>query len=189
MRSPGRVAYLALLIAAAFVLSSLERAIPSPAPMIRMGLGNIMTLTAFSVLGLRDGAWVTFGRVALVSLVWGGVFSPTAVMSLAGGAASLAVMIPLALSGRRFSLYGISVGGAFAHVTAQLAVASALYVQSADLFRLLPFMGSLALVTGLINGGVATLLASRLSVFYHGGTEVFERQKAGGRSKTETAKR
>ncbi len=162
MRSQGRVAYLALLIAAAFVLSSLERVLPSPAPMIRLGLGNIMTLTAFAVLGVRDGAWVTFGRVALVSLVWGGVFSPTAVMSVAGGAASLIVMVPLALSGGRFSLYGISIGGALAHVTAQLAVASAFYVQSADLFRLLPFMGTIALVTGIINGGVATLLASRL---------------------------
>lgn len=162
MRSPGRVAYLALLIAAAFVLSSLERALPSPAPMIRLGLGNVMTLTAFAVLGLKDGAWVTFGRVALVSFIWGGVFSPTAVMSLTGGAASLMVMIPLALCGRRFSLYGISIGGAFAHISAQLAVASAIYVQSADLFRLLPFMGSIALVTGIINGGIATLLASKL---------------------------
>jgi len=89
------------------------------------------------------------------------------VMSLTGGAASLMVMIPLALCGRRFSLYGISIGGAFAHISAQLAVASALYVQSADLFRLLPFLGSIALVTGIINGGIATLLASRLSVFYH----------------------
>ncbi|MFV2082598.1 MAG: Gx transporter family protein [bacterium] len=162
MRSQGRVAYLALLIAAAFVLSSLERLLPNPVPMIRLGLGNIMTLTAFAVLGIRDGAWVTFGRVALVSLVWGGVFSPTAVMSLTGGAASLAVMIPLALSGGKFSLYGISIGGAFAHITAQLAVASVFYVQSADLFRLLPYMGSIALVTGIINGWISTLLASRL---------------------------
>jgi len=168
MRSQGKVAYLALLIASAFALASIERLVPSPAPMIRFGLGNIMTLTAFAIFGIRDGIWVTIGRVALVSLVWGGLFSPTAVMSAAGGAASLLVMVPLAMSGGKFSLYGISIGGAFAHIFAQLAVASALYVQSADLFRLLPFLGSIAVVTGAINGAVATLMAKRLDTFFPG---------------------
>lgn len=168
MRSQGRVAYLALLIASAFVLASLERLVPSPAPMIRFGLGNIMTLTAFAVFGIRDGVWVTVGRVALVSLVWGGLFSPTAVMSAAGGAASLIVMVPLAMAGGKFSLYGISIAGAFAHIFAQLSVASLLYVQSAGLFRLLPLLGSIAIITGAINGAAATLLASRLEASTEG---------------------
>ena len=162
MRSPARITTLALLVAAAFVLSSMERVLPNPAPMVRLGLGNIMTLVAFVTIGIRGGVWVTAGRVALVSLVWGGLLSPTAVLSAAGGAASLAAMVPLVLLAGRFSLYGVSTAGALAHVVAQLAVASFIYVRSPDLFRLLPFLGVAALATGLFNAFIAGKLAGRL---------------------------
>jgi len=161
MRSPGRVAVLAMLISAAFVLASLERLLPNPAPMVRLGLGNIMTLVAFVVLGVRGGAWVTGGRVALVSLVWGGLFSPTSVLSVVGGVSSLIVMVPMMKMGGRFSLYGISLAGAYAHVLGQLTVASLVYVGSMGLFHLLPVLGIAALATGLFNAGVAGMLARR----------------------------
>ena len=164
MRSPGRIATLAVFISAAFVLASLERLFPNPAPMIRLGLGNIMTLVAFVVLGVRGGIWVTVGRVALVSLVWGGIFSPTAVLSAAGGACSLLVMVPMVKMGGRFSLYGISLAGAYAHVLGQLTVASFVYVGSAGLFYLLPFLGVTALATGLFNAWIAGVLVKRYSV-------------------------
>ena len=164
MRSPGRIATLALLISAAFVLASLERLLPNPAPMIRLGLGNIMTLVAFVVLGVRGGAWVTVGRVALVSLVWGGIFSPTAVLSVVGGFCSLIIMVPMVKMGGRFSLYGISLAGAYAHVLGQLLVASFVYVGSAGLFYLLPFLGVTALATGLFNAGVAGVLVKRYAL-------------------------
>lgn len=162
MRSPARITTLALLISAAFVLSSMERSLPNPVPMVRLGLGNIMTLVAFVMVGIRGGVWVTVGRVALVSLVWGGLLSPTAVLSAAGGAAALAVMVPLTLMAGRFSLYGVSTAGAFAHVVAQLAVASFIYVRSPDLFNILPFLGAAALATGLFNAFVAGMLVERL---------------------------
>lgn len=163
MRLPDRtsIPLLALMIAGAFTLSSLERLVPNPFPMVRFGLGNIMTLTAFAVLGVRAGVWVTVGRVTLVALVWGGLFGPTAVLSASGGIASLIVMVPLLLSGR-FSLYGVSLGGAYAHVAGQLTVASLLYVQSLGLFALLPVLGSVAIVTGLLNAWLAVWLISRL---------------------------
>jgi heptaprenyl diphosphate synthase len=161
MRSPGRIATLAVFISAAFVLASLERLFPNPVPMIRLGLGNIMTLVAFVVLGVRGGAWVTVGRVALVSLVWGGIFSPTSVLSAAGGACSLVVMIPMMKMGGRFSLYGISLAGAYAHVLGQLTIASFVYVGSAGLFYLLPFLGVTAIATGLFNAGMAGVLVKR----------------------------
>lgn len=154
MRSPVRITTLALLVAGAFALASLERVVPNPFPMVRLGLGNIMTLVAFMTLGITGGAWVTAGRVGLVAIVWGGVFSPTAMLSAAGGAASLLIMVPLIWSGR-FSLYGISMGGAYAHILGQLTVAVLLYVRSPGLFALLPVMGTAAIVTGLLNAFVA----------------------------------
>ena len=162
MRSPARITTLALLVAGAFALASMERVVPNPFPMIRLGLGNIMTLVAFATLGATGGAWVTAGRVGLVALLWGGVFSPTAVLSAAGGAASLAVMVPLLLS-RRFSLYGISMGGAYAHILGQLTVAALLYVRSPGLIALLPVMGTAAIVTGLFNAWIAGRLTTALA--------------------------
>ncbi len=162
MRSPARITTLAMLVAGAFALASLERVLPNPFPMVRLGLGNIMTLVAFVTLGVTGGAWVTVGRVSLVALLWGGVFSPTAVLSAAGGAASLVIMVPLILSGR-FSLYGVSIGGAYAHILGQLTAAALLYVRSPGLFALLPVMGTAAILTGLFNAWVAGRLTGVLT--------------------------
>jgi heptaprenyl diphosphate synthase len=151
-----------MLVAGAFALASLERVIPNPFPMVRLGLGNIMTLVAFFTLGVTGGVWVTAGRVSLVALLWGGVFSPTAVLSAAGGAASLVIMVPLILSGR-FSHYGVSMGGAYAHILGQLTVAVLLYVRSPGLLALLPVMGTAAIVTGLFNAWVAGRLTGVLT--------------------------
>ena len=167
MRSPARVTTLALLVAGAFALASLERLVPNPFPMVRLGLGNIMTLVAFVTLGVTGGVWVTAGRVGLVALLWGGVFSPMAVLSAAGGAASLMVMVPLMLSGR-FSLYGVSMGGAYAHVLGQLTVAVLLYVRSPGLLALLPVMGTAAILTGLFNAWIAGRLTGVLSTQHAG---------------------
>ena len=161
MRSPARITTLAMLVAGAFALASLERVVPNPFPMVRLGLGNIMTLVAFVTLGVTGGAWVTVGRVSLVALLWGGVFSPTAVLSAAGGAASLVIMVPLLLSGR-FSLYGVSMGGAYAHILGQLTAAALLYVRSPGIFALLPVMGTAAVLTGLFNAWVAGRLTGVL---------------------------
>ncbi len=160
-RPAAELTTIAMLVAGAFALASLERVLPNPFPMVRLGLGNIMTLVAFVSLGAPGAAWVTAGRVGLVAILWGGVLSPSAVLSMAGGGASLAVMVPLFLSGR-FSLYGVSLGGAYAHVLGQLAVASFLYVRSAGLFALLPVMGAAAILTGIINAWVAGRLAGVL---------------------------
>ena len=161
MRSPARITTLAMLVAGAFALASLERVVPNPFPMVRLGLGNIMTLVAFVTLGVTGGVWVTVGRVGLVALLWGGVFSPTAVLSAAGGAASLLVMVPLILSGR-FSLYGVSMGGAYAHVLGQLTIAILLYVRSPGLLALLPIMGTTAILTGIFNAYIAGKLVGVL---------------------------
>lgn len=161
MRSPARITTLALLVAGAFALASLERVLPNPFPMIRLGLGNIMTLVAFVTLGASGGLWVTAGRVSLVAVLWGGVFSPTAVLSAAGGAASLLIMVPL-LWTRRFSLYGVSMGGAYAHILGQLTVAALFYVRSPGLLALLPVMGTAAIVTGIFNAWAAGKLAGVL---------------------------
>ncbi|UCF30422.1 MAG: Gx transporter family protein [bacterium] len=172
MRSPGRLATISLLICSSFVLASLERLIPNPFPMIRFGLGNIMTLAAFALFGIEAGIWVTGGRVVLVALIWGGMLSPTAVLSIAGGAASLLAMIAVMSIRGRFSLFGVSVAGAYAHVAAQIAVASVLYVRSLDLFRILPVLGGIGLLTGILNGAVAQILVEKMEgrLDQHGGS-------------------
>ena len=71
-------------------------------------------------------------------------------------------MVPLLVTGR-FSLYGVSLGGAYAHILGQLVVASLLYVRSSALLAFLPIMGAAAIVTGIINAWVAGKLIGRLS--------------------------
>ena len=71
-------------------------------------------------------------------------------------------MVPLLLSGR-FSLYGVSMGGAYAHILGQLTAAALLYVRSPGIFALLPVMGTAAILTGLFNAWVAGRLTGVLT--------------------------
>ena len=72
------------------------------------------------------------------------------VYSLCGGALSLAVMLALKKS-KAFGFVGVSVGGAVAHNTAQIAAAS-LMLGSGYVFYYLPVLLTAAAVTGTVNG-------------------------------------
>ncbi len=160
-RGARRLTLLALLIAAAAVTSGLERLLPTPLPMVKPGLANLWTLAAFALLGPLGGVVVTGGRVAVTALLFGGILSPSSALSFAGAAASLAAMVPLVQARGRFSLWGVSAAGAVAHVAGQLAAAS-LLLGTAEVWRLLPYLGLLGLATGAFNAWAAIRLGTFL---------------------------
>jgi len=103
---------------------------------------------------------VTLLRVLVVALATGSLGGPAFAMALAGALCSWAVMAWLS-SLRSLSVIGWSVGGAAAHVAAQLAVASLLTGTAVPLL-LAPFSLLLALGCGLVIGHSSHLLLSRL---------------------------
>lgn len=142
-----------MLISLAVVLSYAERFIPLdiiiPLPGIKLGFANIVTMFALFFLGIPSAVTVTVLRCVLASLLFGGMSS--LLYSLSGAFLALAVMILLKLGYNRiFSLLGISMGGAAAHNTGQIIMAS-LMMKNTAIFSYLPFLLLAGLGTGLLT--------------------------------------
>jgi heptaprenyl diphosphate synthase len=164
IRTVHSLAITALLMALAAILGYLEAvALPPllPIPGLRVGLANIAVVVALALLGSRSALVVTLGKVLIVGLATGLIASPVAWMSLAGSLAAWGVMSLLWSRGVSFSVVGWSVGGAAAHVLAQLIVASAI-MQSWTPFLLTPISIASSALAGLAIGFIAHLLLSRL---------------------------
>lgn len=132
-----------------------------PLPWMRLGLANAAVVVALAVAGRRTAAVVGIGRVLVVGLATGTLAGPVTVMSLAGAAASLVVMIGLADAGSAFSVVGWSAAGSVAHVVAQFSVAAVL-LGSGSVLALLPATALVALVCGVAVGFVSRAIVSRL---------------------------
>ena len=150
------------LAAAAVGLTLAEAAIPLPLPGVKPGLANIVTLIVLYQFGWRAAVWVSLLRIVAGALALGTFLTPTFVMSLSGGLASL-LMLGLAvhLPRRWFGPVGLSVLAAFAHIGAQLGVVGVWLMPGVNLLPLLSVFLGAAWISGLVNGlVVAGLLRS-----------------------------
>jgi heptaprenyl diphosphate synthase len=160
--SARMVATVAMLVAVGAILGIVETALAPaiPVPGVRLGLANLAVVLAVALVGRGAALRVTLLRVLVVALATGSLGGPAFAMALAGAVASWAVMAWLSTF-RSVSPIGWSVGGAAAHVGAQLLVASALTGTVVPLL-LAPLSLLLALGCGLVIGYSSRLLLSRL---------------------------
>lgn len=155
--------FLALFVALAVALHTVEALMPSPAPWFRLGFANILALTALFLYGGRAAWTVSLARIGIGSLVLGNLFSPGFLLSLAGGVAATALMTSAkGLFGRLVGPVGVSVLGAAGHALGQVLVAWLILVRHDGLWSLLPFFLLFAIVTGMVNGVGADLLLELL---------------------------
>jgi len=154
----------ALLTGFGLALFLFESFIPRPLPWIKPGLANIATIVALYSLG-SVAAWiVALLRCVLGSLIGGTMMSPSFWLSICGAAASVAAMIIIRRLGKKvFSIIGIGMIGAFAHMLAQVAVAGVLVVGDTAILILLPSMLLSSLLTGLIVGYASHLIVARIA--------------------------
>jgi len=160
---PKRLASLSVLTALAAVAQALESLVPTPVPWFRLGLGNAFVLASLGAWGPVEGAWVALGKVFLGSLLAGRLLSPGFFLALSGTCLSTAVMAAALRLAPPLGFVGVSALGAEAHVLGQLAVASAVFVQTPALWSLAPILGTLALASGCVTGLVAFRLAEALA--------------------------
>jgi heptaprenyl diphosphate synthase len=152
----------ATLAAAAVGLSITEAAIPLPIPGLKPGLANIVTLLVLCQFGWRMAVWVSLLRIVASALALGTFLTPTFVMSLTGGLASLLVLSLLVRLPRDWlGPVGLSILAAFMHIGAQLALVDLWLMPGVSLAGLLPLFLVAAWVTGLFNGLVAARLLGR----------------------------
>ena len=153
----------AVLTAMALALSYLENFFPLslaiPIPGIKLGLANIVTLFALYVLGPAQALMILTAR-CLLGAVFAGNMNAL-IFSLMGGITAMAAMILLARTGR-FSVYGVSVGGAAAHSCGQVAAAILTLGNTAPLYYL-PILLGVSLFTGALTGFIAACLFRALA--------------------------
>lgn len=161
MNKSKRIAYFALNVALAFVLSYLESLVPINigVPGIKLGLANLVVVTALYTLPKSDAFFISMVRIVLSGLTFGGVFS--LVYSFAGGILAFAVML-CAKKIRGVSVVGVSVLGAAVHNVGQI-LAAAVVMKNFGIFYYLPVLLIAGGITGLAIGLLSRIIISRIS--------------------------
>lgn len=156
-----KLTFMAMLLAVALTIFTVEAQIPPPVPIagVKLGLANVVTLAALVWLGRGEALTVLTLRVILA-----GVFAGQAVSflySMTGGLLCFAAMsLVLKLLGRE-RLWVVSVFGALFHNLGQILVAAALTGTWAVL-AYLPVLMISGVITGAVTGLAAQMLTSRI---------------------------
>ena len=178
MKKRRKLTRQALLLALSLIIYVVETALPPllpGVPGVRLGLSNVFVLYALWVMGISPAVWIM-----VLKSILGPIFSgaPTAMFyALAGGGASLAVMIVLKRVLRdRIGLAGISVAGALCHNAAQIAVA-ALFTSTAAIFSYLPVLAAMSVPTGIFTGLLAAGIARMTKSLWNASTNEEDNKK------------
>lgn len=160
--SAKRLSTFGMLVALAFIFSYIELLVPFHfiVPGMKLGLANIVVVTALYLLGPRDALTISFVRIVLVAFTFGNL--NTMIYSLAGGALSFIAMAMAKKIGT-FSVIGVSVLGAVFHNIGQIFVAMFM-LETKTLVNYLPFLVIMSLVTGVLIGIVGGELTKRLKM-------------------------
>lgn len=156
-----KATWLSLLLLAVS-LHVFEAALPSLGPWFKPGLANIATLLALVILGPGSAAMIAIWRVIVGGFLIGTLFTPTFIISLAGGLTAAIAMLAAWRLLPGITLIGVSLIGALAHMTAQFVAVESLFIHQQALYYLLPPLLLLSAVTGWINGGLAAYIVLQL---------------------------
>lgn len=161
-----RLSRTALYLALALTVYALENAIlpPLPIPGVRLGLANMVILTVLYTEGFKTACIVSISRVFLGSFFSGTFLGIAFWPTLAGAVTSTLVMAATRqLSKSKVSPVGVSVMGALAHNTSQLAAIYPFF-PNAGLFYYLPFLILLAVPAGVLTGIIGRNIIEALEV-------------------------
>ncbi len=152
------IARFGLLTAVALVLGYIESLIPlvPGIPGIKLGIANTVLLYAVYMMRAPHAVMLMIAKVLLSGFLFAGVSGM--IYSLAGGILSVAVML-LSKRIKGVSVVGVSVLGACAHNTGQLAVAGAV-VGTRAMLSFLPVLLLSALAAGIVTGVAAKYVFS-----------------------------
>lgn len=151
MNNTKRLVLMAALTAAALTIFVAEAQIPIPLPIpgLKLGLANIITLTAMYMLGRREAGLILLVRILLGSFFAGSVSA--LIFSISGGALSFAVMCIAYKFFDKNSVWIVSVLSAIAHNAGQLA-AAVIVSGTVSILYYTPVLLAAAIATGVFTG-------------------------------------
>jgi heptaprenyl diphosphate synthase len=153
----GEIDLVVFLAALSLFLSTVEYVIPKPIPFLRLGLANLPLLIALHLLPLPYLLLLILMKVLGQALIQGTLFSYVFLLSFSGSMAGGLVMIVASRClGRHISLLGVSVLGALANNSAQIAIAVLLIFGSNGWLMAPPVIG-----IGVVTSAILGLFARR----------------------------
>lgn len=157
MAKTKKLALMAVLTAIALTIFMIENQLPSPVPIpgIKLGLANIITLTAMAILGRKEAGAILAARIIMGAIFAG---SPsTFIYSAAGGILAYIVMCVTIGLFKENQLWIVSALAAIAHNAGQLG-ACALIVKTPGIFAYAPILAASGVITGVFTGFAAIYL-------------------------------
>ena len=157
MPKTKKLCFMAILTAIALTVFMLEAQLPAPVPIpgVKLGLANVITLTAIYLLGRKEA-----GAILLMRVLMGAAFagSPaTLLYSAAGGILAYALMCVLTAVMPEKRLWAVSALSGVAHNAGQL-LACALIVKTPGVFAYAPILAVSGILTGVFTGVTAMYL-------------------------------
>lgn len=155
-----KLVLISLFVCLSITVYAIEGLIPTlvPVPGVKLGLANIITLTAIYILGKKEAFLILILRIALTTVLFGQVMSLW--FSLAGGVLSFGIMALLSRFMDECNIWAISVFGAFGHNIGQIAVAVIVTRQLAVAYYFL-FLVISSIVTGILTGVCAKMCITK----------------------------
>lgn len=148
------------MIALAFAFSYLESLIPFNfgIPGIKLGLSNLLVLTALYTMKTSDAFIISIVRIILSGLLFNSTFAM--IYSLVGGLLSFAIMYIIKKTDK-FSPIGVSAVGGTVHNLGQIIVAG-FVMNTYRIVYYFPILMFSGLITGIVNGIIASIIINRL---------------------------
>ena len=145
-----RIALTGLFLALALIVSLLENLIPPVIPALpyaKLGLGNVVLLACFLLVGVGEGCVVLVLKCFFAALFSGNL--SMLIWSLPSAAVAYAVMVLLSRT-RIFSVTGLSVAGGMLHNVTQILVSMAVVGKAVVAY--MPYMVLAGGIAGLVTG-------------------------------------
>ncbi len=155
-----KVATYGLLVALAFILSYIESLFPLAVaiPGIKLGLANLVVITALYKMGVKEAFVLSIIRIILVGFTFGN--ASTMMFSMVGGLLSWLLMV-IFQKLKLFSMIGVSIIGGIAHNIGQIVVAI-FVVHTIDMIYYLPFLLLFGVIMGALIGILGTIIIKRI---------------------------
>lgn len=154
-----KISKIAVFTALALILSYIEAVLPFSIgiPGVKLGLSNIVTITALYYFGVKETVGITLIRVVIIGILFGNI--PSLIYSLSGAFLSLITMI--ICKKFKLSVIGVSaIGGVFHNIGQLIAAAFMLYSEA--LIYYYPVLFISGLVTGFLIGLASTPIIKNL---------------------------
>ncbi len=164
--SVKNIAINALFVALALIFSYIERLFPFNVGIvgIKLGVTNIVVLTALYTIGTANAFFINIIRIALVSLLFGTASS--LIYSACGGMLSFFVMW-IVKKIKSVSIVGVSILGGVFHNIGQL-IGVIFVIGNVNFGYLLPVLIIAGCITGLVIGLVSLKIVSVIKNYKRG---------------------